>query len=313
MLAPSKPRREPGLATLVRRTLLRDCELKRGAGLVLGVSGGPDSMALLAVMAELGPVMGLRLLACGVDHGLRAEAAAELELARGTAERLGVPFVTKHVTLPGRSNLQALAREARYAALEACAQEHALDYIVTAHHREDRAETVLLRLLRGAGPEGLRVLPPRLGNRLRPMIFASKTQIGNYLTRREIAFASDPSNTNPRFLRARVRHELLPLLRDLSPGIVEHLNNLADELAKPALPVVHDADGAEVLLNRSQRAQLRQALETDGNRAEIWLSAGRAIVVDPETKQPRLVSMKHPPRAARQNSSSRATKSFKSH
>lgn len=313
MLVPSKPRREQGLATLVRRTLLRDCQVERGAGLVLGVSGGPDSMALLAVMAELGPAMGLRLAACGVDHGLRADATTELELARATAERLGVSFVIKQVTLPGQSNLQALAREARYAALEACAEEHALDYIVTAHHREDRAETVLLRLLRGAGPEGLRVLPPRLGNRLRPMIFASKAQIGSYLTRREIAFATDPSNTNPRFLRARVRHELLPLLRDLSPGIVEHLNNLADELSQPALPVVFDADGVEVLLNRSQRAQLRQALETDGNSAEIWLSAGRAIVVDPETKQPRLVSLKHPAHAARQNSPSRATKSFKSH
>jgi tRNA(Ile)-lysidine synthase len=270
-------------------------------------------MALLGVLAELGPALGLRVVACGVDHGLRAEAGAELELAQQWAERWSVPFERRSVCVPGNSNLQALAREARYTALADCAQTHGLNYIVTAHHLEDRAETVLLRLLRGAGPEGLCVLPPRLGNRLRPMIHASKAQVRTYLTHHQIPFATDPSNTNDRFLRVRVRLELLPLLHELSPGIVEHLNNLADELGRAPLPQLVDENGEELLLNRSQRAELRKALDSGRKNAEIWLSAGRAIVIDPETMLPRVVSANHQPRQVTQNSTSRATKSSKSH
>lgn len=295
MLITSQRRREPGLATVVRRTLLEECDVRAGQGLLLGVSGGPDSMALLGVLAHLGPVLGLRIVACGVDHGLRTDASGELDLAEEWATGRAIRFERRRVSVPGSSNLQALARDARYGALAECADQHKLDYIVTAHHLQDRAETVLLRLLRGAGPEGLRVLPPRLGNRLRPMIHASKAQIESYLGRHQIPFANDPSNTNDRFLRVRVRHELLPLLRELSPGIVDHLNNLADELGRGPLPQVLDDSGDEILLNRSQRAQLRRALD-GGRNAEIWLSGGRAIVIDPETLLPRVVSSNRPPR-----------------
>lgn len=270
-------------------------------------------MALLGVMAELGPVMGLRVVACGVDHGLRTEAAAELDLAESWAARWAIPFERRRVTLEGRSNLQATARDARYRALGECATDGGLDYIVTAHHREDRAETVLLRVLRGAGPEGLCVLPPRLGNRLRPLIRASRGQILAFLQHRQIPFATDPSNSNRRFLRVRVRHELLPLLQELSPGIIDHLNNLADELAASPLPPVVDDDGELIQLNRSQRSELRRALVNGGKGAEIWLSSGRAVVVDPQTRQPRVVPSTQPSRNAGQNSTSRATKTSKSH
>lgn len=301
--------RQAGLVTVVRRTLLEECGVAPGDGLLLAVSGGPDSMAMLGVMAHLAPDLGLRLVSCGVDHGLRAEASAELDLVQRCAGELGVPFERREVQVSGRANVQAAARDARYAALDACAAELGLNYIVTAHHREDRAETVLLRLLRGAGPEGLGVLPPRLGNRLRPLIRASKSQIWAYLEHRRMPFVSDPSNVNSRFLRVRVRQELLPLLHELSPGIVDHLNNLADELHEEPLPPVVDEDGTSIQLNRSQRTQLRQALRTRQKRAVIWLSEGRAITIDPETNLPRLVLAS----AVTQNSTSRATKTPKSH
>lgn len=290
MLEPTgKHRRQPGLVTVVRRTLLGACGVTAGQGLLLGVSGGPDSMALLGVLAHLAPTLGLRVMACGVDHGLRPEASGELDVAEQWATEHSIPFERRDVRVPGSSNLQALAREARYGALVSCAGEFGLDYIVTAHHLEDRAETVLLRLLRGAGPEGLRVLPPRLGNRLRPMIHASKAQVAAYLTRHRIPFVNDPSNANDRFLRVRVRRELLPLLRELSPGIVEHLNNLADELACDPLPSVLDEAGEEILLNRAQRAQLRRALAAGRDHEQIWLSDGRVLVIDPETMLPRVI------------------------
>jgi tRNA(Ile)-lysidine synthase TilS/MesJ len=134
-------------------------------------------------------------------------------------------------TLTPGGNLQARAREARYAALRAAAAAAGAPLIATAHHADDRAETVLLRLLRGSGARGLAVLPPRNGDLVRPFTKARRKDIEAHLARHGVAFARDPSNDDPRYGRARVRNEVLPLLETLSPGVVAHLNALADELA----------------------------------------------------------------------------------
>lgn len=278
----------PALTKSVLRTLREECELGRNSGILLGVSGGPDSMALLTVLVELAPRLGYRLAACGVDHGLRAEAAKELDLVEAYCRTLGVVFHRRQVSVPQRSNIQAHARDARYEALSTCAAELDLTYVATAHHREDRAETVLLRLLRGAGPDGLAVLSPKQGNRLRPMIRVSKASVRAYVEKRCIPHVEDPSNHNPRFQRVRVRHELVPLMQELSPGIIEHLCNLADELAQPPLDPLHTPSGEVVLLNRSQRAQLRRAIERRQYNTQIWLSDGRVVSFDPETGKPRI-------------------------
>ena len=149
----------PTLLTLATRTLSEECGLERGERILVAVSGGPDSMALLDVLARLGPKLGFDIVAHGVDHGLRPEAAAELDLAERNAAQLGVPFARTKVALKSGGNLQARARAVRYAALEEAASAHSATLIATAHHADDRAETVLLRLLRGSGPRGLAVLP----------------------------------------------------------------------------------------------------------------------------------------------------------
>jgi tRNA(Ile)-lysidine synthase len=174
--------------------------------------------------------------ACGIDHGLREAARAELRLAAELCASLGVPFATRRVELgPGPGNLQARARAARYAALEDHAARLASEHggavlLATAHHADDRAETFVLRLLRGAGLNGLAVLPLREGHRIRPLLRARRRDIDLHLTRHQVPFAHDPSNDDPRFTRVRVRHELLPLLASLDPRVVEHLSALADEL-----------------------------------------------------------------------------------
>lgn len=262
----------PSLMRRVGRCLERECGVKPGVGLLAAVSGGPDSMALLHVLALLAPRLGFRLAACGVDHGLRPEAAAELSLAAEFAESWKVPFERRAVVVEPGSNLQARARAARYEALRACAAERGLEYVVVAHHRDDRAETVLLRLLRGAGPRGLAVMPARAGDLLRPMIHASRADVLLHLERHRIPCCQDPSNRDARFLRARVRHELLPLLEELSPGAAHHLATLAEQLVtagflenSPAsvdgtCPGPFDASVDGVRLNREQAAQLRAAL-----------------------------------------------------
>ncbi len=268
----------PALLTHARRALRSECRLERGSRLIVAVSGGPDSMALLHVLAKLRAEFSFELFAHGVDHGLRAEASAELELASKLAAALGVPFSTTKLALAHGSNLQARARAARYAALEERAHAVGGALIATAHHADDRAETVLIRLLRGAAPAALSVLPARDGARLRPLIRARRADVLLHLERHGVEFADDPSNRDARFLRSRVRHELLPLLVELSPKIVEHLTALADELAAEPL---RSGGFGELTLGRAQRNQLLELLSRKSTRGRVRLRGGRELRFDP--------------------------------
>jgi tRNA(Ile)-lysidine synthase len=284
----------PTLLTLAGRTLEEECGVARGECILVAVSGGPDSMALLHVLARLAPKHGFSVTAHGVNHGLRPEASAELELAQKLARSLDVPFARTDLQLAAGGNLQARARAARYAALEVARASAGAHYIATAHHADDRAETVLLRLLRGAGPRGLAALPARAGNRIRPLLRARRSDVLTHLDRHALTFATDASNHDRRFQRVRVREEVLPLLTELSPGIVNHLNHLADKLAlAPAaddgarLATIVTADGAVerldsvARLGRAQRDELARALRSRGSRAHIWLANGAEARVFP--------------------------------
>lgn len=277
----------PTLLTLAGRTLGEECGVRRGERILVAVSGGPDSLALLHVLARLAPKHGFSLAAHGVDHGLRPEASAELDLAQELARSLAVPFGRSELRVAPGGNLQARARGARYAALEAARAEAGAHYLATAHHADDRAETVLLRLLRGSGPRGLAALPARAAERIRPFLRARRSDVLAHLTRHGLSFARDASNHDRRFQRVRVREELLPLLVELSPGIVGHLNHLADALASPTddaqvhgLAAVVLADGGRVSLDsmarlgRAQRNELTRALASPRSRARIWLPNG---------------------------------------
>lgn len=261
----------PTLLTLVRG-LLRDARLAEpGARVLAAVSGGPDSMAMLHALARLRDDLDFSLVAHGVDHGLRASAAAELDVAEAFARSLDVAFDRTRVAVAPGGNLQARARDARYAALAAAASSSGCDRVATAHHMNDRAETLLMRLLRGAGPRGLAVLPPRAGDRIRPLLRADRAAIDAHLARHAVPFAVDPSNRDPRFLRARVRHELLPLMVDLSPGIVGHLCALADQLD-------HDAPDPLASLPRATRLALAALATRRTPRAEVALGGGLVAV-----------------------------------
>jgi tRNA(Ile)-lysidine synthase len=196
---------------------------------LVAVSGGPDSMALLHVLALLRRRLAFGLFAHGVDHGLRPEAAAELDLAEAVAASLDVPFARSRVALAPGGNLQARARDARWEILRTAASRAGADRIATGHHAEDRAETVIMRMLRGTRLRGLGALPPLDGDRIRPLYRARRADIDAHVHRHRVPHALDPSNRDPRFLRTRVRHEILPALERLSPRIIEHLCALADE------------------------------------------------------------------------------------
>jgi tRNA(Ile)-lysidine synthase len=277
--------RKPSLLTLAHR-LVRDHALwQRGERVLCACSGGPDSTALLHVLALLRPRLGHALCAVGVDHGLRVEAAAELAQAAALAHGLGVPFVTARVEVAPGANLQARARAARLGALERVATEHGARCVATGHTADDRAETFLLRLLRGAGPRGLGVLPPaapwpatgRTGAELRlvrPLLLARRSDVLAHLGRNELGYAEDPSNRDVRFLRVKVRRELLPELERLSPRIVEHLCDLCDMLQQP------DAEpGPLAGLGRAQRLGVERARRLGRRQTTVRVCGGRDLEV----------------------------------
>lgn len=267
----------PTLITTARRTLRQDRLVERGTTVLVAVSGGPDSMALLHVLARLAPAEGFRVVAHGVDHGLRPEAAGELALAASLARDLGVPFATTRVEVARGSNLMARARAARHAALRDAMARAGASRIATGHHADDRAETVLIRLLRGTGTAGLAVLPPRAGDLVRPLIRARRADVLAHLARHGLRTAEDPSNRDPRFLRTRVRAELLPALAAVSPRIVEHLAALADDASDPvSVPAVLGG----LPLRLGQRRALADALARGRAGVRVPLAPGAVAVPD---------------------------------
>jgi tRNA(Ile)-lysidine synthase len=289
----------PSLLTQVSRTLREECKVSPGAGVVVALSGGTDSMVLVHALSRLAVSHELRLLACGIDHGLRPAAAAELDRAQTYCEQLGVAFCRRNLQLAPGPNLQARARDARYAALEGVRAETGMDFVATAHHANDRAETVLLRLLRGAPPEGLAVLSARSGSLLRPLIRVTKVDVTSYQAQHAVPVSLDPSNLDPRFLRTRIRTELMPLLQELSPGILGHLTTLADELMAPALPPIAGIRGEPLTLNRGQRSDLRRALAQKNAKARVVLAGGNVLQFDEQSGQPVVVCAAHTQSAAK--------------
>lgn len=267
-------RRRPSLPTIATRAVVDDRIFARGDRVLCAVSGGPDSMALLHVLAHLRARLGHTLVACGVDHGLRAEAGAELERGAELAASLDVPFEIVKLDVGAGSNLQARARAARHGALRDVAARTGATVIATGHTADDRAETVLSRLLRGAGPRGLAVLPPREGPLVRPLVRALRSDVAAYLRRHGIAAASDPSNLDPRFQRVRIRTELLPLLQTLAPRIVQSLCDLADRLGDTRAEPDPLAG-----LNAAQRRAVARARAQGRPRMSLLLRGGRTVDV----------------------------------
>jgi tRNA(Ile)-lysidine synthase len=266
----------------VARTLDEECGLLPGQRLLLAVSGGTDSTALLHVMGGLAAARGLVLFAHGVDHGLRTEASAELDQVAELARRLNVPFTRSSVTVPAGGNVQAHARDVRYEALRHRAAQIGSCHIVTAHHADDRAETVLLRLLRGTGLNGLGVIAAKEGDLLRPLLRARRSDILAHLARHELPYATDPSNLSPKYARVRVRREVLPLLEQLNPNIVQHLCCIADEAIAHRLALVDG--GPSTSLGRQQRVALERAIAQRQLGFQLPVAKGLRLILEQVAK-----------------------------
>ena len=194
---------------------LRDHVARRrlftGAGTaVVAVSGGADSVALLDLLRALAPELGLALVVAHADHGMQADSRTVARSVEALAARYGLPFELGELRL-GPDATETTARRARYAWLRDLQQRHGARYLVTAHHRDDQIETILLRLLRGSGPAGLAGMPARArGGLVRPLLPFRHYDLVQHAAARGLAVHDDPANRDPRHLRSWVRTVLLP-------------------------------------------------------------------------------------------------------
>ena len=220
----------------VRKTLLQFQMLPKGARLVVGFSGGADSVALLHVLSCLQEEFAWQITAVHVHHGLRGAAADEdARFAEDFCARLGLPCIVKHCDVRAEAKKRSLGEEEtgrllRYAAFRQAAGE--AGYIAVAHHQRDQAETVLMRLCRGTGLKGLVGMAPVRENICRPLLFCTRAEIEGYCRENGLSWREDATNQEETYTRNRLRLRVLPLLEEINPQAVAHIAKTASLLAE---------------------------------------------------------------------------------
>lgn len=197
-------------------------ELK-GKTVLCALSGGRDSMALLHVLTRSGLREGFAVAAAHYNHHLRDTAARDEKFVRAFCAARGISLVVgggdvRSFAKASGTSIEDAARTMRYRFLEEAAAELGADLVATAHHQQDHAETILMNLLRGTGLQGLCGIPPVRGNIIRPLLDVSREEIDRYVEENSLPYVEDETNADTVYTRNRLRHELLPLLEELSPG-----------------------------------------------------------------------------------------------
>ncbi len=221
------------LIKTVRQTIHRYQLLKSRETVIVGVSGGPDSVSLLHLLYELRQELGIHLHVAHVNHQLRKTADRDEQFVQALTHKLELKSTITKIKIPkGKGSLEELAREARFQALFKTAKNNDAHVIALGHTQDDLAETVLMRIIRGTGLKGLQSILPqrRFGSYrvIRPLLDISRQAIEKYLHFKKIPYRTDPTNAHMRFFRNKIRAELLPFLQSrYNPQIKEMLANLA--------------------------------------------------------------------------------------
>ena len=263
-----------------------------GKTVLCAVSGGRDSMVLLHVLLELAQREGFAVAVAHYNHQLRENAVRDELLVFEYCAMLGLPFylgggdVRAYAKTHGAS-IEDAARTMRYAFLQDTARECGADYIATAHHRQDNAETLLLHLLRGSGLQGLGGIAPVRGNIIRPLLAVDRADIDRYVETNNIPYAEDESNQDTVYTRNRLRHELLPLLEEIAPGSVGRIADTAQRLRADEAFLQQYCDsilprGAEIptsLLRREHPAVATRLVRAAAREFDIELTAAQTEAV----------------------------------
>ncbi len=220
-----------GLKGRIIAALEKYSMLKRGETVLVGLSGGPDSVCLLYLLDNLKAGINLKLHAVYVNHNLRPdETLKEIDFCSNLCKKLDIGFTVKSVDVTSYAkeqglNKQEAARELRYRAFDETAFEVGADKIALAHNADDQAETLIMRLLRGAGPKGLCGIPAKRGKIIRPLIEIERRTIEDLLDAEKISFVVDSSNLRPDYFRNKLRQWLMPFLREINPNLTDTITN----------------------------------------------------------------------------------------
>jgi tRNA(Ile)-lysidine synthase len=221
------------LVDKVAAAITKHSMLSGGEKVLVGLSGGPDSVCLLSVLHSLRERLILEISAVYVDHGLRPrETGKEIEFCKNLCGRLNVPFFTKTINVKSyaqdrKMNMQEAARQVRYGVFEEISNNIGARRIALGHTADDQAETLLMRLFRGSGPTGLSGIPPVRIDIIRPLIETGRAEIEGFLKDEKIEFIVDSSNLKEHYLRNRIRLSLVPMLREYNPDIIKTLSKTA--------------------------------------------------------------------------------------
>lgn len=264
------------------RTIRKHDLFPRGARVLIAVSGGADSVALLHILRvlERRGVLAVAGLA-HLNHQLRgADADADERFCRDLAAREGIPIEVGHADVAalasrGHSSLESAARNARYTFLDDAADRLAADVIAVGHSLDDQAETVLLRLFRGAGARGLAGIRPRTGRVVRPLLDMRRDELRRYAAAHGLRFREDASNADTRIPRNRVRLEILPCLERHSPGLVPVLARVAEVAREDEYYLSHAAH--ELAARLARRSERGIELEAAGLGAAPRALAARVV------------------------------------
>lgn len=202
--------------------------------IVIGVSGGPDSMCLLNCLFCLKEILSIELVVCHMNHMIREEAEEETKYVQAFCEKITVPCFTKYANVIKMSQEQKLGteemgRKVRYEFFEEVAKKVGANKIATAHNNNDNAETVLMNLLRGSGISGLKGIEIKVKQYIRPILECNRTEIEDYCKEKKINPRIDKTNLENDYTRNKIRNQLIPYLqKEFNPNIIQSLNRLSD-------------------------------------------------------------------------------------
>ena len=208
-----------------------------GGTILCAVSGGRDSVCLLDYLWRLGQERGFSVAAAHLNHGMRPTAQRDVELVRRLCRQRDIPFYTGKVDVYAlcdawRLTVEETGRRARYEFLRRTAASIGAASIATAHHREDQAETVLLQLLRGTGPQGLAGIPPVREGIIRPLLDTPRAAIDAYIAAHDLPYVTDETNLDTHYARNRLRRELWPQLETINPALTKAIGRTAEILRR---------------------------------------------------------------------------------
>ncbi|MBR4059234.1 MAG: tRNA lysidine(34) synthetase TilS [Lachnospiraceae bacterium] len=217
-----------------------------GSGVVIGLSGGADSVALLEVLCSLQWERDLRLAAVHVHHGIRESAQKDVEFCRELCMEKKVDFFCEYIDVPRMAKAQGLSEEeagrnARYRIFEEYRRKLQMDVIAVAHHQNDQAETILFQLFRGSGLRGMSGMQPKRGNIIRPLLGVSRKEIEEYLCDKQRTYVIDETNACDQYSRNKIRHHVLPVAEEISFGAAGHMSQTAGQLGEVLDYMEHQA------------------------------------------------------------------------